>query len=253
MVLDTSDSMNNRADNSYQTRLTVAKSAVNDLAVQLFSNNTTENLDAVTLTLVSFNNYATTRLTQSTSLTAFQNQVNSLRATGATNWEDALSVAKGIYTRPGAEVYVIFVSDGNPTLRNTRGDSWSSWGAYQRNVLRDALGNTHVVYGDGSYYDINYDYASDQAVEIAREGKTLFSVGVFGSVDRMQSLATDAGQSDNYYSASDGTALNAAFDNIINTITNNLTYSNVKVTDGITALTATLLEGSADAFTYTKI
>ena len=233
------------------TRLSVAKSAVNSLAEELLSNNTTENPDAVQLSLVTFSNYATTRVTNTSSLSTFQNQVNRLTATGGTNWEDALATANAIQTRDGADVYIIFVSDGDPTFRKTRGTQ--TWGQ-DRDEFERHYSNGHTYYGTGNSdaYDLNYDYARDQAVAIAGEGKSFFAIGAFGTVSNMQDLAAATGQTGNYYNAADSTALNAAFDNIINTITNNLTYSNVKVTDGITALTATSLEGSADAFTYTK-
>ncbi|MCR9037274.1 Spy0128 family protein [Tractidigestivibacter montrealensis] len=249
VVLDTSGSMSYSATGG--TRLSVAKSAVNSLAEELLSNNTTENPDAVQLSLVTFANYATTRVTNTSSLSTFQNQVNRLTATGGTNWEDALATASAIQTRDGADVYIIFVSDGDPTFRKTRGTY--TWGQ-DRDEFERHYSNGHTYYGTGNSdaYDLNYDYARDQAVAIAGEGKSFFAIGAFGTVSNMQDLAAATGQTGNYYNAADSTALNAAFDNIINTITNNLTYSNVKVTDGITALTATSLEGSADAFTYTK-
>lgn len=249
VALDTSGSMSYSATGG--TRLSVAKSAVNSLAEELLSNNTTENPDAVQLSLVTFSNYATTRVTNTSSLSTFQNQVNRLTATGGTNWEDALATANAIQTRDGADVYIIFVSDGDPTFRKTRGTQ--TWGQ-DRDEFERHYSNGHTYYGTGNSdaYDLNYDYARDQAVAIAGEGKSFFAIGAFGTVSNMQDLAAATGQTGNYYNAADSTALNAAFDNIINTITNNLTYSNVKVTDGITALTATSLEGSADAFTYTK-
>ncbi|WP_418954083.1 Spy0128 family protein [Tractidigestivibacter sp.] len=252
VVLDTSGSMSERADDSRQSRLSVAKSAVNSLAEQLLSNNTTENPDSVRLSLVTFADYATTRVTGTTSLSSFQRQVNRLTATGGTNWEDALATANAIQTRDGAEDYVIFVSDGNPTFRNTRGTKiwWQN-----RDEFEAHSSDGHRYYGTGNSdaYGLNYDYAEVQAVAIAGEGKSFFAIGAFGTVSNMQDLAAATGQTGNYYNAADSTALNAAFNNIINTITNNLTYSNVKVTDGITALTATSLGGgSADAFAYTK-
>lgn len=252
VVLDTSGSMSERADDSRQSRLSVAKSAVNSLAEQLLSNNTTENPDSVRLSLVTFADYATTRVTGTTSLSSFQRQVNRLTATGGTNWEDALATANAIQTRDGVEAYVIFVSDGNPTFRNTRGTKiwWQN-----RDEFEAHSSDGHRYYGTGNSdaYGLNYDYAEVQAVAIAGEGKSFFAIGAFGTVSNMQDLAAATGQTGNYYNAADSAALNAAFDNIINTITNNLTYSNVKVTDGITALTATSLGGgSADAFAYTK-
>lgn len=56
VALDTSGSMSYSATGG--TRLSVAKSAVNSLAEELLSNNTTENPDAVQLSLVTFSNYA---------------------------------------------------------------------------------------------------------------------------------------------------------------------------------------------------
>lgn len=250
VVLDTSGSMSEWADDSWQSRLSVAKSAVNSLAKELLSNNTTENPDSVRLSLVTFANYATTPITSTSSLSAFQNQVNRLKASGGTNWEDALKTANAIQTRDGADVYIIFVSDGDPTFRNTQGTkSW--WQDRDEFKAHSSDGHTYYGTGNSDAYGLNYDYAEVQAVAIAVEGKSFFAIGAFGTVSNMQDLAAATGQTGNYYNAADSTALNAAFDNIINTITNNLTYSNVKVTDGITALTATSLEGSADAFAYT--
>lgn len=250
VVLDTSGSMSEWADDSWQSRLSVAKSAVNSLAEELLSNNTTENPDSVRLSLVTFANYATTRITSTSSLSAFQNQVNRLKASGGTNWEDALKTANAIQTRDGADVYIIFVSDGDPTFRNTRGTRTlgQDWDEFERH---SSDGHTYYGTGNSDAYGLNYDYAEVQAVAIAGEGKSFFAIGAFGTVSNMRKLAAATGQSGNYYNAADSDALNTAFDNIINTITNNLTYSNVKVTDGITALAATSLGGSADAFTYT--
>ena len=252
VVLDTSGSMSERAGDSWQSRLSVAKSAVNSLAEELLSNNTTDNPDAVQLSLVTFSNYATTRITGTMSLSGFQKQVNSLTATGGTNWEDALKTANAIKTRKGADVYVIFVSDGDPTYRNTRGTR--AWGQ-DRDEFESHSSDGHTYYGTGNSdaYGLNYDRARDQAVAIAGEGKSFFAIGAFGNVSNMQKLAAASGQAGNYYSAADSAALNAAFDNIINTITHNLTYSNVKVTDGMTSLAATsLVDGAVEGFTYSK-
>ena len=252
VVLDTSGSMSERAGDSWQSRLSVAKSAVNSLAEELLSNNTTDNPDAVQLSLVTFSNYATTRITGTMSLSGFQRQVNSLTATGGTNWEDALKTANAIKTRKGADVYVIFVSDGDPTYRNTRGTR--AWGQ-DRDEFESHSSDGHTYYGTGNSdaYGLNYDRARDQAVAIAGEGKSFFAIGAFGNVSNMQKLAAASGQAGNYYSAADSAALNAAFDNIINTITHNLTYSNVKVTDGMTSLAATsLVDGAVEGFTYSK-
>lgn len=182
VALDTSGSMSYSATGG--TRLSVAKSAVNSLAEELLSNNTTENPDTVQLSLVTFSNYATTRITGTTSLSGFQRQVNRLTATGGTNWEDALATANAIQTRDGADVYIIFVSDGDPTFRKTRGTQ--TWGQ-DRDEFERHYSNGHTYYGTGNSdaYGLNYDYARDQAVAIAGEGKSFFAIGAFGTVSNM--------------------------------------------------------------------
>lgn len=248
VVLDTSTSMGDSTGTS--TRIEVARQAVNSLAQQLLENNTTENPDAVTLSLVTFDNYATTKITRTTAYRTFSNAVpSSVRYDRGTNWEDALKTANAIQTRDGADVYIIFVSDGDPTFRNTRGTRTLG---QKRDEFERHFSDGHRYYGTGNSdaYGLNYSYARNQVVSIATS-KSFFAIGAFGTISNMRKLAAATGQTGNYYNAADSDALNTAFDNIINTITNNLTYSNVKVTDGITALTATSLEGSADAFAYT--
>ncbi len=248
VVLDLSGSMTYQQGRS--TRLAIAKSAVNQLASQLLSNNTAASPDAVTLSLVTFSNYATTQTTQTTDLADFQHNVDGLRATGGTNWEDALQTANGITTRSDADTYVIFVSDGDPTFRNTR-DAFISFSDENERHQSDG----HVYYGSGNSDNNgkNYKFASQQAEAISVAGKTLYSIGVFGNVSNMQSLAAAAGQADNYYSATDQQGLTDAFDDIVNQITNNLSYADVSITDGLTSLTATtLVAGETSGFTYTK-
>ncbi len=248
VVLDLSGSMTYQQGRS--TRLAIAKSAVNQLASQLLSNNTAASPDAVTLSLVTFSNYATTQTTQTTDLADFQRTVNGLRAAGGTNWEDALQTANGITTRSDADTYVIFVSDGDPTFRNTR-DAFISFSDENERHQSDG----HVYYGSGNSDNNgkNYKFASQQAEAISVAGKTLYSIGVFGNVSNMQSLAAAAGQADNYYSATDQQGLTDAFDDIVNQITNNLSYTDVSIIDGLTSLTATtLVPGETGGFTYTK-
>lgn len=122
VVLDRSGSMSWGTGSGYRSRLQVAKSAINSLADTLLANNTASDPDKIRLSLVTFANYATTDITNTASLSSFQNTVRSIRADGGTNWEDALAAANSIQTRDGAKKYVIFVSDGDPTFRNTQGN-----------------------------------------------------------------------------------------------------------------------------------
>jgi Mg-chelatase subunit ChlD len=260
VVMDLSASMNygQYGDNYYgPSRLSVAKSAVNSLAKELLANNTADNPDAVRISLVTFGSYATESKSFTTDLDDFQDTVNSLQtgsqATGGTNWEDGLTVANQMATRDANQTYIIFVSDGNPTYRNTRG----GYSSYSEDARKEV--NGHTIYGSGNSdgNGKNYLYASQVAQSITRAGKTLFSVGVFGNVSKMQDLASDAGQSKNYYSASDQDSLNRAFKNIVNTITTNISYTNVKIEDTLNSTYVDYVlpdgaEAPAFSYSYTK-
>lgn len=218
-------------------RLAVAKSAISALADQLGSYNE-ENPDAVRFALVTFASTARTETFSqnsnwTTNVTTFKNKVNSdtIRATGGTNWEDALQKANGLSVREGAEVYVIFVSDGNPTFYVDGGSGQET----SRNV------------------SMCYDKAKDDAKAVVNAGKNFYGIGVFGSVDRMKNLVTDAGApSGNYYSATDSASLQVAFADIISQITNALGYKDVKIEDGLTSMTSALVKTDPTSFTYMR-
>lgn len=264
VVMDTSYSMNYSQRGDYidyyrPSRLSVAKDAVNSLAEKLLANNTDDNPDAVRISLVTFGGYATTSKSFTTDLQGFQTTVKGLKtgssreATGGTNWEDGLTVANQMATRDANQTYIIFVSDGNPTYRNTRGGNQSYWEDARHEI------DNHVIYGSGNSDDNgkNYKYASQVAQSINGAGKKLFSVGVFGNVSKMQDLASDAGQAGNYYSASDQDTLNSAFENIVNTITTNISYTNVVIEDTLNSGYVDYVlpddaEAPAFSYSYTK-
>ncbi|MDY3969520.1 MAG: VWA domain-containing protein [Atopobiaceae bacterium] len=264
VVMDTSYSMNYSQRGDYidyyrPSRLSVAKDAVNSLAEKLLANNTDDNPDAVRISLVTFGGYATTSKSFTTDLQGFQTTVTGLKtgssreATGGTNWEDGLTVANQMATRDANQTYIIFVSDGNPTYRNTRGGNQSYWEDARHEI------DNHVIYGSGNSDDNgkNYKYASQVAQSINGAGKKLFSVGVFGNVSKMQDLASDAGQVGNYYSASDQDTLNSAFENIVNTITTNISYTNVVIEDTLNSGYVDYVlpddaEAPAFSYSYTK-
>lgn len=218
-------------------RLAVAKSAISTLADQLGSYNK-GNPDAVRFALVTFASTARTETfsqnsTWTTNVTTFKNKVNSdtIRATGGTNWEDALQKANGLSVREDAEVYVIFVSDGNPTFYVGGGSGQET----------------------SSNVSMSYNKAKDDAKAIVNAGKNFYGIGVFGSVDRMKNLVTDAGApSGNYYSATDSAGLQVAFSDIIGKITKALGYKDVKIEDGITSMTSALVKTDPTSFTYMR-
>ncbi|MGI6535420.1 MAG: Spy0128 family protein [Eggerthellaceae bacterium] len=252
IILDRSGSMSYRTGGS--TRLAVAKSAVNSLAETLLANNTTSDPDKIRLSLVTFSNYAATDVSSTASLSTFQNAVGNVRANGGTNWEDALSAANSIQARDGAKKYVIFVSDGDPTYRNTQGTQWF-W--QDPSDYQGHYSGGHMFYGTGNSdpYSNNYNYALQAAQTITGGGAELYSVAAFGNVTDMQSFSESAtGRTDRYFAASDQEALNNAFSTIVQSITNSFGYKNVKITDGLTSATSsTVLQSgsSASDFTYT--
>ena len=268
VVMDLSASMDKTVGYGWfpPSRLDIAKSAVKSLAQQLLANNTDANPDAVQLSLVTFGGYASKNIDKTTSLNTFETVVDNLsaydgsaqnpnKARGGTNWQNALSVANSISPRSGASTYIIFVSDGNPTFRDTRGSGDSRRDSEYQAVDIDG----HRIYGSGNSDNngLNYSYAAGVASTINSNKKTLFSVGTFGDASKMRDLATAAGQSDNYYREDDRDALNEAFNDIVKTINTDVSYKNVSVSDTLNsdAVEFSLPDGSATTtptFTYTK-
>lgn len=279
VIFDTSGSMTS-------SRMSTAKTALNGLADQLFANNTVEHPDTVRMKLLTFSNVvrsksfgnhpqnyyddfswktgSVTGNTVNTGATAFKADVNGLNSSGngGTNWEDALQKAAGVEMRPDAARYVIFVSDGNPTFRNTSGDyGLSHW---QDDYNQDYR-NTYGVYGNGGEANNTivtrcYDHAKDDARALVESGMNFYTIAVFDSVNRMSRLTAYAysGSDDattypdgHYQNASDQQALNAAFENIVSDIRADFKYTRVEINDGITNLTArALVEGVPNNYQY---
>ena len=193
-----------RAESSTK-RLAAAKTAVNDLANSLLSLNGQNGnpSDTFEMALVSFSNSGAVKVGKTTSYSTFQSAVNALKANGGTNWESALETAYGLSFNDNDQTYIIFVSDGNPTFRDTKGE-WSDWNS------------TYQAYGTGSETDENiarsYKYALVSAKKIVNSNKyILYSIGAYGSVDRMQQLMSESGAGvANYFSAAETAQLQAA-------------------------------------------
>ena len=227
------------------TRLAVAKSATNALIDQLTANNTQETPDAVEVSLVDFSSKVNGSVDWSTDAEALKDAVSSVQANGGTNWEAALAKAKDLADakhdeQPDEATYVIFVSDGNPTFRNSRYNSWAE-------DYNSSLG----VWGTGNSdpNGWNLGAAQDVASSIKGSGYDLYAIGAFGDASVMQQLGGT------YYDASDSEALADAFKQIVNQITSAVAYKNVTVEDRVTELTSTgvsISGGVASGFTYTK-
>jgi hypothetical protein len=266
IVFDRSGSMKEYAGS--QTRLAAAKKATNDVAESLLKLNTSEHPDLVELALISFSTTARVDIEKTTSYADFSRSVNNIRAEGGTNWEDALHKASEVtFNGDGDATYVIFVSDGNPTFRNTMGDYGSLNGDYN-----SRYNYYYGVYGSGSdderYYAESvkrcYDHAKDDARALVVSGRHFYTIGVFGDVSRMQSLTnyaysgsdsnTSAGDG-HYFAAANANALSTALSKIAQAITNSLGLSKVSVQDGVTqhsSISANVPDGAISDFTYYK-
>ena len=203
---------------SNPNRMSVAKTAVKDLGEQLLSQNdpSDENLkDVVEIALVGFATDVNTTEGPTTSLGTFNGWIDdiSISTGGAagTNWEDALASANDTSFGAGDsdKTYIIFVSDGNPTFRN------SQYGA-NNNDCAQWNGGVCSVWGNGQTDPSphrNFNAAKEIAdLIVADDNKELYAVGAFGDATNMRNIGGT------YYDATDQTALNAAFAEIVDKI-----------------------------------
>lgn len=230
----------------------VAIEAATDLVESLLGHNNPTSqatADIVEIAFVSFNNMATNgnngnwttnKSTAQTTVAGYTYQDNT-----GTNWQDALKHAKALAdakrtAQPDEPVYIIFLTDGNPTYY-LNGDTRAGTGYEEEPNITNS-----------------YNGAAPVARQIIDAGYNLYNIGVFGDVDRMENLTTYANGSTAqgkgtaaYYPASDASALNQAFDEILASITNSLSLANVIFNDGVTGMTSsTGVNGKPGNFKY---
>ena len=240
VVFDVSGSMNENLSGNTK-RLAAAKTAVNNMANTLLNGQNSN----VRMALISF---ATTaqqvNITGATdgftsNYSNFSSAVNGLTADGGTNWEKALQLANQMQVRSDAATFVVFVTDGDPTFRVSRGDvSDSELDLYTSQTYQYYRNNQ--VFGTGSSDNSgrNFAFAVDQVSTIAGANKNFYAIGISNDVTKVQNLTTQGGvAADHAFIASDTTAMENAFKSITEAIKATLGFGNVEMTDGITALT----------------
>ena len=264
VIFDTSGSMNS-------TRMSAAKTAVNNLADKLYAYNTTSNPDTVEMALVDFSTHASTAQAPTNSSTTFKRAVNNLSAGGGTNWEAALKQANNVNFGDTDQTFIIFVSDGNPTFRDTKGTTRITDNRWYNND--DIYYSEDGVYGLGSDNPQNsnyspqsmtycYNHAVDDATTLVTKvgADHFFAIGAFGNAARMQDLTDDAGSDSdtNYYRADDTAALNTAISDILAKI-EMAGIADASLEDGTTNQVTTssgdiaeLLEVDTSSFKYYK-
>lgn len=143
-------------------------------------------------------------------------------SSGGTNWEAALNEANDILAsgRAGANKYVVFLSDGEPTYRMSPG-------------YKGAWPNLDGTYGNGQNDRGGYNYDCAVAAANKRGNATLFAVGA--ATEANQKMGTFASAvNGSFLDGTNEQSLNAAFSQIAQTITNSAAYKDVKIVDQLT-------------------
>ena len=258
---------------AYETRLHATQRASCAVVDALLAKN--ENEDGITdifeITVVKFANLNDTEtvIKDSTNATAIKNAINGLTSGGGTNWEAALNLAKteadyfkntdpSRDTENPENISVIFLTDGFPTYYvNDNGTQGGSG------------------YENGNNIATSYTEARPSARTLVSSGYTLYNIFAFGSdtttynnhtgfayLRALTNYAYGTGNTDNYnetantrqyaFNAKSTDDLIAAFETIINHITNSVGYAGVNLSDGVslgTTSTSVAVNGTAKAET----
>ena len=207
-------------------------------------------------------------------------------ASGATNYEDALNKLGQIRTRSDAKQYVIFITDGNPTVRNSKG-TITDW-SYESDIY------AHAYYKDEyawSYHKNKWQWVKVE--DIHADGNWYYNIGLYGkgveaaghvrdcynvtipyvqqlvknkvdfSVIATRSGATYASNmvavgnaaaagSSHYYYAEETDDIKAAFADILASLEQQLSYKFVSIDDEMSAVAETTLVETPEDFEYFK-
>ena len=263
VVFDVSGSMSDGMSGS--TRLQVAKNAVNGLVDTLAEKTDSQGNPLIRMSLISFSTSADEEIgltdLNSAGVTAYKRAVNNLSADGGTNWDYALQLANEQAVDSGRATFVIFVTDGDPTFRNTRMNvNDATVRIYQKGNGDDYYLSDNVFgigYGtlNENNNSLNFDAAVNQGKAIVAANKNLYSIGISNSVTAVSNFNTQSG-GQGAYLANEASELNQAFDDIAASIIAMMGVSDIQMTDGITEMTQTVdksgLTTTDGSFTYWK-
>lgn len=241
IVFDTSGSMKESVRGSNRSRMAIAKDTLKKLTNKLLSQNSAGYPDRIQLSLITFASGTSEATTWTSNEKTFDGYIDNARAEGGTNWEAALYKANTVEHREGAEKYVIFISDGQPTFY--KGTEYAST-------------NQDV--------DLSYWFAKDDAYSLVQNGNNFYTISVFepdsvaGYMENLSRYAYSGTDAPNAkypdgrcQSAADQTAIENAFANIIDEITHNLGYQSVAINDELTGMTSSVfVNGKAGSFRY---
>ena len=229
LVLDTSGSMKDG-------RLQNVKTASNTLIDQLL---TRENAalpanQQIQVSVVDFDTHARVVQGFTSSSSAANNAVNALGPDGGTNWEDGLAKANSQSSnRAGAKKYIVFLSDGLPTFRNT-----GNWRDGDWNVWYGAWGNGNT--------DPDGKNAAAAVTEANKRGSaTLYSVYASAERDVVKGMTDFANKTNaTLLNGTDLDALQKSFAEIASEITNSAAYQDVTITDALSPYVSGTAQGN---------
>ena len=229
VVFDTSSSMSKSM--GHNSRLEVAKTAVNSMAQHLLTPENQGKDSNIRMALVPFSTTVGNVSNFTDNAMDIVSAVNGLGADGGTNWEAALKAANAKLTsgRKGVKKYIVFMSDGDPTFRTSSVQTGTDWWGRPIYDGDDIWGLPAGVHGSGSSDRYGANLSSAVAEANRRGDATLFSVGVSSDPIKMRGFADQTKGS--YYSATSTDELNKAFADIIGQINRKSSYKNVSITD----------------------
>ncbi|WP_165782849.1 DUF7604 domain-containing protein [Bifidobacterium margollesii] len=244
LVMDSSGSMASCADPNggwgCDTRWDIAKADAATLAQKLLTaaNAALPQSEQVQMSVVDFDTTSTIMRfgssQWSTSAADISRSFNSMDASsgngGGTNWEAALRNANSLNTgRAGVQKYIIFVSDGAPTFRNSSmGVTCSGWFDPDDCSYYQSDG----VYGTGSGDSNGYNFTAAVNEAGKRSGATLYAVSTGSEAnDKMSQFADRINPTGTFFDGTDADKLSAAFDSIVQQIQKSSMYRDVLITD----------------------
>ena len=236
----------------FDQRNRVVQDALADLASDFMGNQSANDSDPpIRMGLVTFSTTASKVLDLTGSVSQFDNAISNLHLEGGTNWEAAFQLANSMNVRSDADTYVIFITDGNPTNRVSRmgeTDDELTGSNGKSGINANTLYGPYGVFGTG-----NVDTATPLAIsntntaslnaakEIVDKNKVLYGIGISPEVTGLNNLIKDSGSSGTSSVATDPESLNDAINAIKGSIREKtFGYSDVQITDGITAMTQTV-------------
>lgn len=229
-----------RKETTDVTRLDVAKSALSGLANQLISKSDS----TVKISLETFAGYGNepSRYYGAGEAGSFDKLVNGITATGGTNWADALAKANALAKKDtSTPTYIVFLSDGKPTYGMRNGSRYGD--------------------GTGSQSDSYLASFVTDAVNAAndRPENVLGFYAIYTGQDAADSMnnfasRTNASPNKQAIDGSNSDALTSAFGNIVHTINEGISYTNVKITDTKSSYVDYVLPENSKVpnFTYEK-